>query len=475
MKPVMARRSRDLRLILLLDIVLINAAFVFAYYLRYELEFIRPVLDANQAPYLAYVPFQLWYNALLLVFFFVDRLYQVRRGGSWFEEVYRLANATTTVAVLLIAVTFLIQPLVYSRLLIAEAGFLTIVFLSAARLARRRLEAYLRKRGRGVDRVLIVGAGEIGRSVMRNLVARPELGFQVVGFVDDDPAKTVLGRFKALGRLDDVPALLQSEHVDEVIITLPWMYQRRIMELVRVCDATHVRPRVVPDLFQLSLNRVDFDEIGGIPLLGIKAANLSRTSRLLKRALDVVLASALLVLTAPLMWLITLVVRLESPGPAIFQQIRIGQYGRSFCIYKFRSMRAGAEEEQVALQELNEADGPLFKIRADPRLTYIGRWLRRLSLDELPQLFNVLRGEMSLVGPRPAPPNEVAQYQAWHHQRLEVPQGMTGLWQVSGRSDLTFDEMCLLDIYYIENWSLGLDLTILLRTIPRVLLGNGAY
>jgi exopolysaccharide biosynthesis polyprenyl glycosylphosphotransferase len=320
-----------------------------------------------------------------------------------------------------------------------------------------------------------VGAGEIGRSVMRNLVARPELGYQVVGFVDDDPAKTTLGRFKALGRLDDVPALLQAERVAEVIITLPWMHQRRIMELVRACEVARVRPRVVPDLFQLSLDRLDMDDIGGIPLLGLREANIPRTGRLIKRALDVIVAAMSLVLAAPLMLLVALVIRLESPGPAIFQQVRVGQNGKPFCIYKFRSMRAGAEEQQAALQQRNEADGPLFKIRADPRLTLSGRFLRRTSMDELPQLLNVLRGEMSLVGPRPAPPHEVAQYQAWHRQRLEVPQGMTGLWQVSGRSDLTFDEMCLLDIYYIENWSLGLDLTILARTVPRVLIGNGAY
>jgi exopolysaccharide biosynthesis polyprenyl glycosylphosphotransferase len=236
-----------------------------------------------------------------------------------------------------------------------------------------------------------------------------------------------------------------------------------------------VRARVVPDLFQLSLTHVDFDDIGGIPLMGLREARIPRAGRFIKRALDFVLALLGLLVSAPLSLLVALAVKLDSPGPAIFKQQRVGEGGRPFYIHKFRSMRDGAEEQQEELRSRNEASGPLFKIKADPRVTRLGPFLRRRSLDEIPQLWNVLRGEMSIVGPRPGLPSEVAQYQAWHRQRLEVPPGITGLWQVSGRSDLSFDEMCLLDIYYIENWSLGLDLTIMLRTIPRVLFGEGAY
>jgi len=175
------------------------------------------------------------------------------------------------------------------------------------------------------------------------------------------------------------------------------------------------------------------------------------------------------------MLLIALAIRLDSPGPVLFRQTRVGRGGRPFTLYKFRSMVAEAEMARASLAELNQADGPLFKIKDDPRCTRVGRILRRFSLDELPQFYNVLRGEMSLVGPRPALPEEVAQYQDWHKKRLEVTPGLTGLWQVRGRSELTFDEMMLLDIYYAENWSLGLDLRILLETIPKVLTGQGAY
>ncbi len=469
----LARRTRALVLSLLLDAVFINLAFALGYYVRYQLQLFIPVNDANFAPYRVYIPFQLGYMVMLLIFLAFDGVYHRRRQGSWFDELYRIGNATTTVVVILIATTFI--SLLYSRLLLLEAGLITIALLSGYRLLWRLADAGFRRRGVGVDRVLIVGAGELGRAVMRNLVARPELGYRVVGFVDDDLSKGDLGRFKALGGLESIGGIVKGERVDEVIITLPWTYHRTIMGLVRSCESLGVRARVVPDVFQLSLNRVDMDDLGGIPLMGLKDTRLPRVAQIVKRGMDFAFASLALLITAPLLLLVAVLIRLNSPGPALFRQKRVGQGGRLFEIYKFRSMRVGAEEEQALLKDQNESSGPLFKMKADPRVTGLGRFLRRSSIDELPQFFNVLRGEMSVVGPRPGRPTEVAEYQPWHRQRLEVPPGITGLWQVSGRSELTFDEMCLLDIYYIENWSLGLDVSIMLRTIPRVFLAEGAY
>ncbi|HEY0516811.1 MAG TPA: sugar transferase [Solirubrobacteraceae bacterium] len=473
--PFAARRVRSTALIVLADTLLVNLAFFLGYYVRYQLQLFTAVQDNNDAPYSAYIPFQLAFTVMMLLFLALDGVYRHRREGGWFEELYRIGNATTTTTVMLIAATFLIQPLVYSRLLPFEVGLFTIVLLSGVRLARRVVAAQLRKRGIGLDRVLIVGAGEIGRAVMRNLVARPELGYQVVGFVDDDLSKGDLGRFKALGGLDSVGTVMKSERVDEMIITLPWMYHRTIMGLVRTCQAAGVRARVVPDLFQLSLSRVDFDDMGGIPLMSLKATTLPRAGRLIKRALDFAFALIALVAASPLLLLLSVLIRLDSPGPALFKQRRVGQAGRPFDIYKFRTMRVGAEAEEALLKEHNESTGPLFKMRADPRITGIGGFLRRSSLDELPQFINVLRGEMSVVGPRPGRPAEVAEYQPWHRQRLEVPPGITGLWQVSGRSELDFDDLVHLDFLYLEHWSLALDLTILLKTIPAVISRRGAY
>jgi exopolysaccharide biosynthesis polyprenyl glycosylphosphotransferase len=469
------RRYRGLTLALLLDVALINLAFALSYYVRYELELPSGVPAESRAPYGVYLPLQAGYTLLMVLFLAVDGAYTPRRGGNWLNEAYRVFNASTTVGVIVFAAVFFTLPEFYSRALIILAVAFTFGALSLARLLLRLVQMRLRRRGLGVAQVLIVGAGELGRTVMRTIVAQPELGYSIVGFVDDDPHKTEVGRYKTLGSLDHVEKVLRQERVDEVIITLPWMYQRKIVGLVRACEASGVRARVVPDLFQLSINRLDVDDIGGIPILGIKEAQIPRVGRLVKRALDVSLSALALTLASPVMLLAALAIRLESPGPILFRQKRIGEHGGTFTIFKFRSMREGAEEEQEQLRSLNESSGPLFKMRNDPRLTRLGNLLRRTSVDELPQFINVVRGEMSIVGPRPGLPQEVAQYQPWHRQRLEVPPGITGLWQVSGRSDLTFDEMCLLDIYYIENWSLAFDLLIMLRTIPRVLFARGAY
>lgn len=236
-----------------------------------------------------------------------------------------------------------------------------------------------------------------------------------------------------------------------------------------------VRARVVPDLFQLSLGGVDAEAINGIPLISIKQTSLVGLNLALKRGFDLLVTTIGLIITSPIWLLTALAIRLDSPGAVLFKQERSGSQGVPFTLYKFRSMFLGAEEQLDQLQNRNEAEGPMFKIKDDPRRTRVGRFIRQTSLDEVPQLINVLRGEMSLVGPRPAIPNEVAQYQDWHRKRLDVLPGITGLWQVSGRSDLSFDEMVMLDIYYTENWSVGLDLQILLRTVPQVLFGDGAY
>jgi len=463
--------------IVLVDILLINIAFVASYWVRYELQWFRAVDPAYYAPLRVYVPFALGLTALLLVSYRLNGVYSSRRGASWFDEVYALINGTAIGIVVMVAITFFYHPRYYSRLLFIYTGVLVIVLLSFARLVRRGVWRWLRRKGIGVDRVLIVGAGEVGRAVMSSIMAQPGLGYQVVGFVDDDPAKgrKDLGRFKALGPIDNLPRLIREKDVDEVIITLPWMDYRKVVSIIRQCERDGVRPLIVPDLFQLSLSHVDVDDLGGVPVLSVREVSISGWNLALKRTLDLSIALVGSILLLPLFIAIAIAIKLDSPGPILFKQVRVGKGGRPFVLYKFRSMHQGAEEELSKLAELNEAEGPIFKIRNDPRLTRVGRFLRRTSLDELPQFYNVLRGEMSIVGPRPALPSEVERYQEWHKKRFKALPGMTGLWQVSGRSDLPFDEMCLLDIYYVESWSLLLDIKILFKTIPAVLLGRGAY
>jgi len=376
-----------------------------------------------------------------------------------------------------VVLVFFYRRLFYSRIIFVYAGLLILLLLGLARVIRWFILARLRQSGQGVDRVLIIGAGEVGRTVMRNLIAQPDLGYRVVGFLDDDPIKSEsdIGPIKALGSLDNLPQTIQENAIDQVIITLPWQYHRKTVRLVADAEHAGVRARVVPDLFQLSLGGVDVEAINGVPLISIKESALIGFNRTVKRALDLTLGGLSMILVSPFWLAIAVGIKLDSPGPVFFRQERVGKDGKTFTVFKFRSMYQDAEERLEKLRAHNEADGPLFKMKDDPRRTRMGRFIRKTSLDELPQLINVLRGEMSIVGPRPGLASEVAQYQEWHRKRLEVQPGITGLWQVSGRSNLTFDEMVMLDIYYAENWSLGLDVRIMLRTIPQVLFGEGAY
>ncbi|MFZ2488120.1 MAG: undecaprenyl-phosphate glucose phosphotransferase [Anaerolineae bacterium] len=462
---------------ILVDIVLILASFGLAYVLRYQFQWFREVDPAYFTTFTPYLPLVALETALILLAFTASGVYRFRRGASLVDESYGIINGATVGFVVTVFVVFFWRPLVYSRLFFLYATTLIIVLLIAARLVRRGVLRYLRSHGVGVDRVLIVGSGETGLTVMRNLMAQPELGFQVIGFVDDDPERgsTNIGRFRALGNTANLASILKNQQVDRVIIALPWQQRRQILAIANQASRANVRPMIVPDLFQVSLSRVDMQNVAGIPMLTPHDEQLTLSERLFKRGMDVIGAAVGLLLLSPLLGLIALAIRLDSAGPVIFKQPRVGRDGVLFDVFKFRTMVKNADQMKDQLRHLNEAAGPMFKIRNDPRITHVGRFLRRTSLDEFPQLWNVLRGDMSLVGPRPALPDEVADYADWHRRRLGTAPGITGLWQVSGRSDLTFEEMVLLDIYYIENWSPFLDISILLRTIPRVLAGSGAY
>jgi exopolysaccharide biosynthesis polyprenyl glycosylphosphotransferase len=386
-------------------------------------------------------------------------------------------SGTLTGLMLLIVITYFAPQLSYSRGLFPIAAMTILIALTLSRIGRHILVNQLRKRGIGVRRVLIVGAGEVGRAMMRSIVAHPELGYQVIGFVDDNPTKgqTDLGKIKALGGLENLTALISHYQIDLVITALPWMYHRKILRIVHQCEGQQVRVYIVPDLLQTTIRHVDVEYLGEVPVVGVRQSALGKSALLFKRVLDLVLTTLGLIVGGPLMLLISILIKLDSSGPAIFAQTRIGKNGIPFTCFKFRTMRQGAEKEKSRLMGQNEGEARLFKIKDDPRVTRVGRFLRKSSLDELPQMLNVLRGEMSIVGPRPQIPSEVELYLEWHRHRLDVLPGITGMWQVSGRSELGFDEMALLDIWYVENWTPWLDIKILLKSIGVVLTRRGAY
>ncbi len=458
------------------DLILINLAFAFSYVVRYEFQWLLET--ASFDPYESYVGQQILLTLLLAGAFAQNKAWTRRRGEAWIDEMSRISYATAAGIALMMAFTFFFRPLAFSRLLLVWALIFIILFIGLARLLRRWLLQLLYRRGRFVDRALVVGSGEAGRGVIRTLLARPDLGFQPIGYLDDGSQENNIGsgRVPHLGSFNEIDCVLQAnQQLHTVFIALPGEMHEQIMTLLQQCQKRGVRAQVVPDLLQLSLNRVEFNNMAGIPMLSGRNVSLSQTSLLLKRALDLVIVVLGGIPALVVMGLIALAIKLDSPGPVIYSGMRVGPNGKLFRMYKFRSMVEGADSQKELLAHLNEADGPIFKMKDDPRLTRVGRFIRRTSLDELPQLYNVLLGNMSLVGPRPPLLEEVEDYKPWHRQRLAVIGGITGLWQVSGRSDLTFDELCLLDIYYIENWSLMLDIRILLQTIPHSLFGRGAY
>lgn len=464
-------------LLVLNDAALILAAFVAAYAVRYRLQWFRAVDPVYQVDFWVYTPFALALVVVLPLSFRFSGVYPYRRGRSLVEETYAIATAVTVGVVVLITVGLFFSPLLYSRLIFLYFAFIATILLGLSRLAIQVARGYLRQYGVGVERFVLVGAGDVGRMVMRTVAARPDYGYQLIGFVDDNPAKgaTDIGPFKGFGPVDNLPDVLERYEVDSIIICLPWQSHRVIQRLLRTCEQREVRALVVPDLFQLTKNQVYVDDFNGIPLISTRGVSIQGWNLILKRASDLVLGILGAVISLPLTLLIALAIKLDTAGPVLYSQTRIGKNGVPFRCFKFRSMVVGADSMRPELAQINEATGPLFKVRNDPRRTAVGRFLRRYSLDELPQLINVIRGEMSLVGPRPNLPEETEQYEEWHKKRLTVSPGITGLWQVSGRSDLTFDEMVLLDIYYVENWTITMDIGILLRSLPAVLRGRGAY
>ncbi|MBZ0299702.1 MAG: sugar transferase [Anaerolineae bacterium] len=461
------------------DVLLSFVAFGLAYIARYDLTIFRPVLDPSSASFAPYLPYAAVYAAMLYLIYHGNGLYRTVRGRSLMEEAYIVSNGVATATVILLAMFFVFQPLVTSRLMLVYVAAITIGLLVTLRVIHRMILAHLRSKGIGVQRVLIVGAGETGQAVLRVMMARKDLGYHVVGYVDDNPDRgnVDLGRVKGLGNLENLRSTIRKHHVDLVVVTLPWSYHDRILSLVRTARKTGIEVRAVPDVFQLNLRQVHVENLDGIPLLGIGGGErrITGTDRLIKRLIDL----GLIILALPVLLVLfiaaAIIIWIDSPGPVFYTARRVGEGGREFDMFKFRSMIPEAEKYREQLIEATGEDPRHPKIKNDPRVTRVGAFIRATSIDELPQLINVLRGEMSLVGPRPPTPAELQLYQPWHRQRLQAIPGMTGLWQVSGRSDVPFDEMCLLDIYYVENWSVRLDLQILVMTLPRVLLRQGAY
>jgi exopolysaccharide biosynthesis polyprenyl glycosylphosphotransferase len=457
------------RVEMLVDGCLTVAVFVVAYGLRSVL-----AGQPGLLPHLALLPVIVPVWVFLLVFF---RAYRSPGEASILELSVATIRAVGAGLVLLLALVFLLKAHGISRAVVIMFGGLDCVVLIAARMARVWAFRWALARGEKHRRVLIMGTGSRAQRLAGKLSHRSEWGIDIVGFLDSDPTvvgKTIRGA-RVLGTFDEISSVLRDHVVDEVVLAIPRGMIGIAEKAVRACEEEGVKVRLMADLFDINVARMILDEFDDVPLLTFEPVAQEEWKLLVKRAMDLGLALLAMLLILPIMGMVALAIRLDSPGPVLFRQVRVGLSKRRFVLYKFRTMVDGAEQLQAQVEHLNETQGPVFKIRHDPRVTRIGRVLRRTSLDELPQLFNVILGEMSLVGPRPLPVRDVDRFERGvQRKRFSVKPGITGLWQVSGRSDLGFSEWMRLDLWYIDNWSLWLDLTLLVRTVPVALKGTGA-
>lgn len=461
------------------DIVAIAAAFGAAYWLRFEVGLLDTLGDLDvrhvEPDVQTYAIMMAITVGTLLTTFYFSKLYSLKRGASRVDEFYKIAAAVSMGTVLSLATNSLIlgKRFEYSREVLLTGWLLSIVFLTVMRLLYSVMVGQLRKAGVDRARVLVVGAGPIAAVVIDRLAHHPTLGYEVLGMVDHNTngsaEKRSAGHIPVLGNITQLAEIVRKRNVDEVIVALSGASDKQLRDIITLVQDESVSVKIYPDAFQLmTQNEVSVGELSGLPLLSVKDVALRGWNRRLKRAFDIVFSLMVLVLTSPLMLFIAIAIKLTSHGPVFFIQERVGLDGTPFQLVKFRTMRMTMEEGT-----------PGWTVPNDPRRTSIGTFLRRFSLDELPQFYNVLMGEMSVVGPRPEQPEyvkEFAQRIPHYLRRHREKSGITGWAQVNGlRGDSSIELRTAADIYYVENWSLLFDLKIIVRTIVAMFRGKNAY
>ena len=413
------------------------------------------------------------FGAYIVMFSRFFGLYRPSDSYSGLHEQRMTAQATLTAGLLLCGTLYLARAYAISRIAVIVTVFLTLFMLMARRGLWRKLRQRRYLSGLEVRNVLIVGDGRVGHALRNHLEALPHLGFRFKGFISMNDGRDGESNPNIVGDLRNCVAVARSLFVDEIYFSTP-ADKQTVISVVEEARALGIEVRVVPDLYDGLAWNAPVEYVGQFPTIPLHRREFPRGAFVLKRALDIVLATLALAVLWPVMLVIALLIRLDSPGPILYRAERIGRKGRVFQCFKFRTMVPDADRLRNQLAHMNERDGILFKVTNDPRVTKIGARLRKYSLDELPQLFNVFKGDMSLVGPRPPLASEVERYDLSHLRRLDVLPGITGLWQVEARQDPSFDSYISLDTAYVENWNLMLDLRILARTVSVVVAGTGA-
>lgn len=464
-QPVLIKRPQ---LYFMLALVGLDLASTFlAYNLAHAL-LLRLLPEGQLGPFREFWLLPIVHSFVLVTIFFSQKMYQRRRPISHLDEFFKSIIFNSFALLFTIAFLTLGAPQFnYHRSLVVYAWLFNIGIVSTARALHAQLQWQAQSRGIGDDRVLIIGAGEIGKMLLQKITGNPKLGYQAVGIIDEESQRQIdsVLSIPVLGRLADIPSVIDKFQIDEVIVGLPESRSDDLVHIISLCQREKVGIRVFPDVFQIMATEVSIGDLSGLPLLTIRDIALQGWKLTLKRVVDVILSAIFLVLLSPLMLIIAMLIKLDSPGPVFFVQERMGLDARPFNIIKFRSMRQDAEE-----------DGPGWTVPGDPRNTKLGAFMRRLNIDELPQLINVFLGDMSLVGPRPEQPVYVEQFRQAiprYMDRHREKAGLTGWAQVNGlRGDTSIAERTKYDLWYIENWSLALDFKIIIQTIVQTLLGT---
>lgn len=481
------------------DVVIAAGCFLAAFKIRESENILSSTAWAWSREFVPYAGIFFFAAIARLAMLLYQRVYRFHGAFSYAQDATRIFKAVTVSSLLIIAWAFIFRggfafrDFSYSRAVFVLDYGIAIAAFIAFHLAIRYIQTIFRRRGINLIPTLIVGSGDAAARTATELRERPSLGYRVVGVIwhadgdSENSPPTTLADVPVIGGIDQLTDVIRDLRIQEVIITSRELDTERLFEsMMQVGREQRVEFCFAPNPLDVMPQKTSVEQIGVLPMVRLFREPLSDIARFVKRTSDIVMASLMFIIALPLWALIALAIKVDSRGPILFGQERVGMDGRVFLCYKFRTMIANADEsvhrEAYKLNiegdvRANAGDGeqPVFgKVKDDPRITRVGKYLRRTSLDELPQLLNVLKGDMSVVGPRPPIPYEVESYELWHRKRLDVKPGITGLWQVSGRNRLTFEEMVQIDLYYVKNWSLLLDIKIILLTLPAMLRGDGA-
>lgn len=471
---------------MIFDALIVSLAFLASFFLRkhfhdfYKMNIFPAVEVVKRDPALSL-------NDYLVALFFAvpiwclalrwAGMYRSLRTKKTYEVVFAIVKAALLTGLLFGALTFVFKIGFVSRAFLAIFLSVSSLFLAAEKTAIFYATHYIRTQGYNYRKLLMVGTGSRAVLFINKVKRHPEWGLRIRGIIDYEAVHEgrEIGGVKVIGALEDLPGILHSQPIDEVIFIVPRSKLGVIENSLLICETEGVKATIAVDLFELKIAKSRQTDIDGLPLLTFESTAVEGWALFIKRAFDMIVSGAGLILLSPLFLAVALIIKITSPGEVLYRQKRIGLNGRSFTLYKFRSMYKGSHERLSELMERNEIKGPVFKIKNDPRVTAFGKFLRKTSMDELPQFFNVFMGQMSIVGPRPPIAEEVAKYEPWQRRKLSMRPGITCLWQIGGRSGIGFDEWMNLDLEYISHWSLWLDLKILMKTIPVVVFGIGAY